>query len=537
MGSASDQPTGKRPFEPVTTVADDRAYYSYSQSAKVSAELLRLLDAPRRDRDVGTFRGWPIVRIVGTGGMATVLQGYDERLRRDVAIKIVRPDRQSDPSIIDRFAREAHLTAQVRHPNVVVVYSVHDEANPPYLVMEFLSGGTLHDRLRDGPLPEAECIRLGREIAGGLQAAHNLGLLHRDLKPSNIGFREPYGQIVLTDFGLARAICDTDPITEHGSPVGTPSYMSPEQVQVQKLDVRSDLFSLGTVLYQMATGGLPFQGDAPVTTCHAIVHCPHQPARLVRPELSAGFSAVIDRLLQKNPEHRYRSANEVIQALDGLSAPSRRRSNLVVMIALVAALLGGGVWFWLNHRQPRFERRAMTTAQVGAPSATSRDPGTTVPGPPKAHDAAPAEVVPPLPWRTPPGEGRKGLITAVGDDAYQLENPSPKLDWVNMESNLDFRPGQDRFLLFEVLAVEGEDAGWNAKLAPRPGESRDIELSGGSGPGRFAIELPADVAGSSQTSLAVRLFTRGGAGARVQFRGVKFADSPPADYERLTPVQ
>jgi serine/threonine protein kinase len=521
-----------RMFDPETTVAD--AKLRLPGSMKVSAELLALLDPPRRQRDLGTFRGWPILSIVGSGGMATVFHGYDERLRRDVAIKIIRPDRLRDPEMIERFAREARLTAQVRHPNVVVVYSVHDDAMPPFLVMEFLHGGTLLERIRGGPLSEAETIRLAKDIAAGLQAAHDLGLLHRDLKPSNIGFREPNGQIALTDFGLARAICDTDPLTEHGTPLGTPSYMSPEQVQVQKLDVRSDLFSLGTVMYQMATGRLPFQGDSPVTMCHAIAHGPHRPARELRPELSARFSAMLDRLLQKDAQQRYRSANELIEVLESLAAartslPEARRRTTFLVAAGVVAVIAGAVWIgatspWNSAERPAPPGGGPQTAHATA-GLEPRPSASTVP---------PATVE--TPWRSPP-EGRKGIVRATPDGVVSLENPWPVYDWVMVEARFDFQSGTDRFLQLEIVQVDGApNAGWFAKLASPIG-GYDIELNGGQQTGKFALELPSDVGLEGGFQHTVRLFATGSAGSRVQFRGVKFAASPDGDAVHLQPLR
>ncbi|HUQ72012.1 MAG TPA: serine/threonine-protein kinase [Planctomycetaceae bacterium] len=512
--------------DPESTQVDFRRLWPGAASAE--AAMSQLLDPPRRDRDLGTFHNWPILRLVGAGGMALVLRGYDERLKRDVAIKVIRPEFTGSHTITQRFAREARLTAQVRHANVVIVYGVHDDPPSPYLIMEYLQGGTLQSRLKQGRLPESECVRLTSEIAAGLQAAHEHGLLHRDLKPSNIGFRNSYGPAVLMDFGLARGLSDTDPITEHGSLVGTPGYMSPEQVQMQPLDVRSDLFSLGTMLYQMATGRMPFPGDTPVTICHAVVHSAHKPANKVCPEVSDGLSALIDRLLEKSPPLRFPSATELLQALKDVNRPRRSAGmRLAAIAAATVIVIAGGLWLGSLYL-PLPDGLRVNGGQVGGMALLGNEPRPAVEQTEAASSTAPWRV---LPTRRP------GMLSSADAGSWMLENDQPDYDWVMAEADLPCDPERDRFLLVSILEVAGiEGAGWVMKLADLAGSQIDTELHGHRETGLFALKLPPDFE-AKQGWRTVRFFTEGAKGARIRFADVRFADDVPESFQVLEPGQ
>jgi serine/threonine protein kinase len=518
-------PSPPLPFgDPASTQVDSRS--PRPRISEAESLLANFLDPPRRERDAGTFQGWPILGLIGTGGMAVVLHGYDERLKRDVAIKVIRPEFAGQRQAVSRFAREARMAAQVRHDNAVVVYAVEDQPPAPYLIMEYLQGGTLKNRLRRGRLPEAECIELTLQIAAGLEAAHALGLLHRDIKPSNIGFRRAHGPAVLMDFGLARTLSDTDPITEHGSLVGTPSYMSPEQVQMHPLDVRSDLFSVGAMLYQMATGCLPFPGESPVTICHAVVHAAQKPACEVCPKVSKGLSAVIDRLLEKDPQRRFSSTRDLVQALQTLSQstppPPRRHGNAVVVgtaAAAVISLLAGALWLaFTPPRSGEVSPRPAEAQPQAAETPVARTPRTD-------------------PWRLHPAR-RPGLLQVAATGGWTLGNDKPDYDWVMAEAELPYRHRQDRYLLFTIREVASEPAsGWAVKLADPQGGFFDTELVEGAESGEFAVLLPSlDGFNSRQESCTVRFFTRGPQGASVQFADIQFADSLP-DSRVLLPSQ
>jgi serine/threonine protein kinase len=507
-------PPESAPFgDPDSTQVDSRQVWPGVADAR--ATLSSILDPPKRERDAGTFRGWPVLGLIGAGGMALVLRGIDERLKRDVAIKVVRPEYAGNRQVIGRFAREARLTAQVRHENVVVVYSVVDNDPTPYLIIEYLQGGTLQNRLRRDRLPEAECLDLTLQIAAGLQAAHAVGLLHRDIKPSNIGFRNSFGPAVLMDFGLARTLSDTDPITEHGSLVGTPGYMSPEQVQMQPLDVRSDLFSVGAMLYQMATGRMPFPGDTAATICHAVVHTNPPPAHSICPDVSPGLSKIIERLLHKDPQRRFASAHELSLAIKGLGQARPKvipkwPFGVAAACMTMAALWVGVQWRQLNSGPAN--RSVVTQALLNAPSLTP-----------------PAK---PSLWRLN-DERRPGRLSEAGE-GWSLENDKPEYDWVMAEAELPFESQRERFLLFRILEVEGgERTGWAVKLADPHGGYNDLELQTGRETGAFAAGLPTELSGNRHT---VRMFAEGPQGARLRFADVRFVDAVPESHRLLAPL-
>jgi serine/threonine protein kinase len=253
---------------------------------------------------------------VGRGGMATVYRGYDPRFERDVAIKVLPPAFQHDPQFRVRFEREAKTIALLEHPAIVPVYDFGEEAEQPYIVMRFMSGGSLALRLREERLNTEESQQIINRLAPSLDAAHAKGIIHRDIKPGNVLF-DQYGNAFLSDFGIAR-------ITEHAgatitgdSIVGTPAFMSPEQVQGDKeLDGRSDIYSLGIILYEMLTGKLPYQSDSPAKTMMMHILDPIPSVIEANPNLPSGCEEVIVHALAKKPEDRYSTASELANALE-----------------------------------------------------------------------------------------------------------------------------------------------------------------------------------------------------------------------------
>jgi serine/threonine protein kinase len=534
-------------FEPTPTLD---MWQAGDSRTPLPPTLVRHMKPPVREGDAGTYHGWPIVRLLGRGGMAVVLHGYDQKLRRDVAIKMIHPDRLNDPHMAARFAREARLTAQVNNPHVITVYSVHDDAECAFLVMEYLHGGTLQKCLREQPVSEQECIRIARDIARGLQAAHDVGLLHRDLKPSNIGFRQPGGHVVIMDFGLARTLCDTDPLTIHGSPMGTPAYMSPEQIQVQKLDHRTDLFSLGTVMYRMVTGQHPFQGSTPVLLCHSIANTPHTPLRHYVPNISPGLEAIIDRLLQKSPAHRFQTAAQVIEALDRLSQPPPSRSGGWAVAGLFILVLLGIVGAYQASRLGNRDGDSGTRPGViVAADSTQVSGGSSTPDDSPSRSTA-QNIDPPVPrpsipefldgsgiiWRST-NQHHAGLVSVDADGVIRLQRQAGGPDnWAMVEAEFPEPPDDRGYLLLEIVELSGSaDASWAAKLAPSDGSLRDVELNYGHSAGRFAIMLPQQ-AGTHGGSLRSRIFVVGSNGAFMRFRGVRIASAVPEGYRTLAPL-
>jgi serine/threonine protein kinase len=267
---------------------------------------------------LGRLAQFDVMRILGRGGMGVVLEAFDSRLQRNVAVKVLDPDLQDDEVARQRFCREARAAASITHENVVAVHQVEKsgEEGLPYLVMQLISGETLEQRLaRENRLSTNEIVRIGMEAARGLAAAHAQGLIHRDIKPGNILLESSTGRVKLTDFGLAR-VADDVKLTRTGFVSGTPLYMSPEQAMGEQGDHRSDLFSLGAILYEMAAGEPPFAGNSALSILKQIADVRHRPLREVAPEVPGWLAEMIDELLAKKPADRYQSATDVAEVLE-----------------------------------------------------------------------------------------------------------------------------------------------------------------------------------------------------------------------------
>lgn len=258
---------------------------------------------------------------IGRGGMGIVWKALDPDLQRTVAIKILSPHLAQSAVARRRFQREARAAAAISHPNVLTIHSVEEQGNMPFLVMEFVSGNSLREYVTEqGKLDALEVIRLGTQIALGLAAAHAGGVIHRDVKPANVMLHEGATRVRLMDFGLARVAFDNADLTSHDHTVGTPAYMAPEQVRGSQIDARADLFSLGCVLYYMATGYSPFHGKSQAETIHKILdHVPTTLAQLF-PGTSPVLSELVEKLLAKNPDDRFQSSLEVADILRQLQS-------------------------------------------------------------------------------------------------------------------------------------------------------------------------------------------------------------------------
>jgi eukaryotic-like serine/threonine-protein kinase len=258
-------------------------------------------------------------RVLGRGGMAEVREARDVVLGRRVAVKILHPALAEDPAVIERFRREATTLAALNHPDLVGIYDAGSDGDSRYLVMEYLEGRTLADVLReDGALDPATALAVGARAASALEAVHRAGLVHRDVKPANIMIT-PDGGVKLMDLGIARA-ADTTALTAASMVVGTAAYFSPEQAQGRAADARSDIYSLGCVVYEMVTGRRPFEADSPVAMALQHVNAqPDAPSALVA-DLPDGFDAVLARALAKDPDLRHPSAAELARELERLGA-------------------------------------------------------------------------------------------------------------------------------------------------------------------------------------------------------------------------
>jgi len=281
--------------------------------ADFAVEFLEPANGPNM---LGRLGGYEVLKIIGRGGMGVVLKGFDPDLKRSVAIKVLSPHLACSSLAKKRFSREAQAAAAVVHPNVMAIYQVQAGGRLPFLVMPLVGGESLAQRLAaKGTLELTEVLRIGMQAAAGLAAAHEQGLVHRDVKPANILLEKGVERALLTDFGLACAADDVA-LTRWGIIAGTPQYMSPEQARGEPLDGRSDLFSLGCVLYEMATGVSPFRADSTIATLRRVVDDAPQPMASLNRELPPWFSALVDRLLQKDPAPRFDSAQEVSDLLE-----------------------------------------------------------------------------------------------------------------------------------------------------------------------------------------------------------------------------
>ena len=347
-----------KPRLPVSSVEDELSFLSKTSE-------------PGKIGRLGEFQ---VVRMIGRGGMGVVLHAFDSVLERDVALKVLSPELSSNSTARQRFCREARAAAAVTHDHIVAVHSVNEdeESGLPYIVMQLVSGESLEQRLRrTGKLSVQETVRLLSQAASGLAAAHATGLIHRDIKPGNM-LIEPDGRLKLTDFGLARAHEDLK-LTKTGYVSGTPLYMAPEQARGDEIDARSDLFSLGVVMYEALAGRPPFEGKTPLAVLRRVADDAHEPLGKLNPNVPEWLEDVVDSLLSKEPKDRISTAAELTKVLRGhmshsslqacdkveevscALAPSQMHSNTakrryrrrMLTIIAVPLLLGGLLGAWI----------------------------------------------------------------------------------------------------------------------------------------------------------------------------------------------
>jgi serine/threonine protein kinase len=311
LGTTPFRPSGETKTDAPPTAPSDPMVF-----------LKGLLQPSEQSGELGRFGEFRVLRVLGAGGMGVVLEARDAALNRKVAIKLMRPEVAERSTAKERFLREARAMAAVEHPRVVIVHHVGEQGGVPYLVMPLMAGQSLAKRLRSAePLPVPEAVRFARETADGLAAAHARGVIHRDIKPDNIWLEESAEgtHVRLLDFGLARDD-GAEPLTQSGAIFGTPAYMAPEQAAGEKVDGRADLFSLGCVLYEMATGQRAFAGPSMTAILYALANHTPPPARSVNPNVPPALSHLIDRLLRKDRAERPAMAGDVAQALRAIEA-------------------------------------------------------------------------------------------------------------------------------------------------------------------------------------------------------------------------
>ncbi len=289
---------------------------------------------------------YEILAEIGRGGMATVYRGYQASLNRSVAVKVLAGELARDPGFRERFAREAHAVAQLAHPHILPVYDFGEDPGTGvvYFVTQLVDGGTLSARM-NAPMPPDVAARIVAQLARALDYAHACGIVHRDVKPGNVLMTRD-GHPFLSDFGIAKIMAETK-LTQTGASLGTPEYMSPEQAQGLPVDHRSDIYSLGVMLYRMLAGILPFQADTPVALLHQHAYEPPPPLRERAPGVSRSLERIVMRALAKDPAQRFSTAGELADTLEDEIAGRRQ-------------LLG------LGRRTPRTKLTAMPVP--GAPT-------------------------------------------------------------------------------------------------------------------------------------------------------------------------
>ena len=423
------------------------------------------LQPTRRDGFLGRLGDIDIRRVIGRGGMGVVFEGHDPLLDRTVAVKVLAPHLVPDAEAKNRFLREARAAAALDHENVVAIHAIDEANGMPFLVLQYVAGESLGERLaKQNQLPFEEVLRLGIQTAKGLAAAHEQGLVHRDIKPGNILLEAGTGNVRIADFGLAKKM-GFDSLTEVGVVAGTPAYMSPEQAADGAVDSRSDLFGLGVVLYQTASGRLPFDGDSPYVVLDRIRNADPKPLILCNPKLPEWFCSLVHRLLEKNPEHRIGSAAELAGQLErkvAVAGKAPRRAGLVIALGALSALSLAAIASFIAMNFTAIPPTSPVVATlVGFAVEGSQRPYATLA---EAIAAAPED----------------GIITVHGDGPYpssaiRIENKKlsiraapgskPRFEPESLE------PGSSQFLGATAdLALEGLDIHWPVHSPPGKAE-------------------------------------------------------------------
>ena len=447
-GVVDRQPTGESRLDGVIVdllaeLPDAAVACGPSTTDDVSLDFLSPSNNPEH---LGRLGSYEVVEVIGQGGMGVVLKAYDAGLNRLVAVKVLAPQLASNPTARKRFRREAQAAAAVSHDHVVAIHAVDEAEGLPFLVMEFVDGRSLDQRIKgDGSLELKEILRIGMQVAAGLAAAHAQGLVHRDIKPSNILLENGVERVKITDFGLARAADDVH-FTQSGVVAGTPHYMSPEQARGETVDHRSDLFCLGCVLYAMCTGRPPFRAETVMGAIRRTCEDTPRPIGDVNAEMPDWLTEIIDRLLAKTPDDRLQSASEVSELLGGHLA-HLQEPTAVPQPQRVAPPTKTP-----RPRTPRGRRRRFAIAMLVALPLLGVLVGTETTGVTKVVDTVAAV----LHIKTPAGT----LVVKIMDPNVRLvvdAHGGLKFTGIG-EHTITLRPGRYRWK--EIRAGAVDDTGW-----------------------------------------------------------------------------
>jgi hypothetical protein len=391
--------------------------------------------------EVGTLGPYRVLKELGKGGMGAVYLALDTRLDRELALKVMPPAFAADPAARERFLREAKAAAKIAHDNVVTVYEADERDGVPYIAMQRLRGCSLDAYLnRRGRPALPQVVRVARDAAAGLAAAHGIRLIHRDVKPANLWLEAPGGRVKVLDFGLARPLDAEDGLTRSGAVIGTPAYMSPEQARGLPVDHRTDLWSLGVVLYQLCTGVRPFRGPNAMAVLLALGTEEPTPVRELNPDVPEPLAALTHELLAKNPAARPPTADAVVRRLDALAAgptdpaappapnperagafadidPTEEQSGTVETIA-AAAPAPPRSYRWAWGLGAGAGAALLVVAALLALSGLTRGPKGVPPSPGPSADLTPAVPVPVGKKTEPPAAAKE---PAADDDRRAAE--------------------------------------------------------------------------------------------------------------------
>jgi serine/threonine protein kinase/dienelactone hydrolase len=313
-----------------------------------------------------------ILEVVGRGGMGIVYEAEDTKLQRHVALKFLPPELVRSPEARERFVLEARAAAALSHPNICTIYEIHDEGEKPFIAMEYIQGVSLRTKITKGTIGLEEAVDLAVQVSEGLEEAHRKGIIHRDIKSANIMVTDK-GQAKIMDFGLAKVKGGTL-LTREGTTLGTVAYMSPEQALGKEVDCRTDIWSLGVVLYEMLSGKLPFQGDHEASILYTVVHEEPKPLKAVKPDIAPELQQIINRSLKKKPESRYQTAGEMLKDLcdyrDQLKMEEagamtlgsflqriRKPKIAIPAVIIIIALCSLAVWYFNRRAKERWARQ------------------------------------------------------------------------------------------------------------------------------------------------------------------------------------